>query len=318
MKFLYTVKRTATAETLDRYAQLGASAFRVNFGRGSLEENAQCVERIAQREGVEAFLDLPGCKPRLGAYPNGREAYAKGEAILLEDGAACSHAVCSLCNDTSEGYAVGDAIAASSGLKLRVRARTPRGWELTAQNDGDLYSYCGFFNIDRPRKRTALSEQERQIAARLHRKACKNLVGICPSFADAAQVPRETRRLFPEQKIISKIETPYGVENLASILGESDGVMLCRGDLSLFYAEEEMYRLGERMARACRAEAGKIFIVATDFFSHFVQDERAMEADLPVLEKYLALRPEYVLINETSYSPRWEKIVEKCQEYAGL
>ena len=99
MKFLYTVKRTATAEVLDRYAQLGASAFRVNFGRGSLEENAQCVERIAQREGVEAFLDLPGCKPRLGAYPNGREAYATGEAILLEDGAACSHAVCSLCND---------------------------------------------------------------------------------------------------------------------------------------------------------------------------------------------------------------------------
>lgn len=186
MKFLYTVKRTATAEVLDRYAQLGASAFRVNFGRGSLEENAQCVERIAQREGVEAFLDLPGCKPRLGAYPNGREAYAKGEAILLEDGAACSHAMCSLCNDTSEGYAIGDAIAASSGLKLRVRARTPRGWELTAQNDGDLYSYCGFFNIDRPRKRTALSEQERQIAARLHRKACKNLVGICPSFADTA------------------------------------------------------------------------------------------------------------------------------------
>ena len=267
---------------------------------------------------MEAFLDLPGCKPRLGAYPNGREAYAKGEAILLEDGAACSHAVCSLCNDTSEGYAVGDAIAASSGLKLRVRARTPRGWELTAQNDGDLYSYCGFFHVDRPRKRTALSEQERQIAARLHRKACKNLVGICPSFADTAQVPRETRRLFPEQKILSKIETPYGVENLASILGESDGVMLCRGDLSLFYAEEEMYRLGERMARACRAEAGKIFIVATDFFSHFVQDERAMEADLPVLEKYLALRPEYVLINETSYSPCWEKIVEKCQEYAGL
>ena len=100
MKFLYTVKRTATAAVLDRYAQLGASAFRVNFGRGSLEENAQCVERIAQREGVEAFLDLPGCKPRLGAYPNGREAYAKGEAILLEDGAACSHAVCSLCSDT--------------------------------------------------------------------------------------------------------------------------------------------------------------------------------------------------------------------------
>ena len=108
------------------------------------------------------------------------------------------------------------------------------------------------------------------------------------------------------------------MENLPSILGESDGVMLCRGDLSLFYAEEEMYRLGERMARACRAEAGKIFIVATDFFSHFVQDERAMEEDLPVLEKYLALRPEYVLINETSYSLRWEKIVEKCQEYAGL
>ena len=70
MKFLYTVKRTATAEVLDRYAQLGASACRVNFGRGDVEENAQCVERIAQREGVEAFLDLPGCKPRLGAYPN--------------------------------------------------------------------------------------------------------------------------------------------------------------------------------------------------------------------------------------------------------
>lgn len=225
---------------------------------------------------------------------------------------------CARSATTGEGYAVGDAIAASSGLKLRVRARTPRGWALTAQNDGDLYSYCGFFHVDRPRKRTALSEQERQIAARLHRKACKNLVGICPSFADTAQVPRETRRLFPEQKILSKIETPYGVENLASILGESDGVMLCRGDLSLFYAEEEMYRLGERMARACQAEAGKIFIVATDFFSHFVQDERAMEADLPVLEKYLALRPAYVLINETSYSPRWEKIVGKCQEYAGL
>ena len=36
MKFLYTVKRTATAETLDRYAQRGASACRVNIGRGDV------------------------------------------------------------------------------------------------------------------------------------------------------------------------------------------------------------------------------------------------------------------------------------------
>jgi pyruvate kinase len=316
MKFLYTLKRSTPLETLERYVQLGASAFRVNFGRGSVEENAECVDRAAQLENVEVFLDLPGFKPRLDKYEKGRESYRQGETILLADQAAiCGHSVCALSNDTSADYAVGDRIVTSSGLKWQVCAQTPRGWELRALNDGDLYSYCGFFNANKLRRRTSLSAQERQFSARLQDIRGKNLVGICPSFADTAQVPLETRQLFPGKRILSKIETPYGVENLSSILEESDGLMLCRGDLSMFYAEEEMYSLGKQMAQACHAGAGKTFIAATDFFSHFVHDAGAMEEDLPLLEAYIALNPEYILINETAYCPEWEQIVKKCQEY---
>lgn len=315
MKFLYTLNRSISQPMLDLYEELGASAFRVNFGRGEIDENVQCIERIIRRRDAEVFIDLPGSKPRLGKYQEGKVYYKKGEKILLTSNAACCQTVCALNNDNIENYEVGDHITASSGLKLQVCSKNHIGWDLITLNDGELYSYCGFFNINKIKIRTELSRKEICIANRLREFESQKLSGICPSFTDDVRVISETRMLFEKQKIISKIETPIGVKNMYDILEKSDGLMLCRGDLSIFYTEEELFELGKQMASACRAYKNKVFIAATDFFSNYVKNENEIKKDALELEKYLALMPDYILINETSYCSKWENIVRQCQEY---
>ena len=315
MKFLYTLNRSISKPMLDLYEKLGASAFRVNFGRGEIEENVQCIECIIRRRDAEVFIDLPGSKPRLGKYQEGKVHYKKGEKILLTAHTACCQTVCALNNDSIDNYEIGDHITASSGLKLQVCSKNHIGWDLITLNDGELYSYCGFFNTNKIDIRTELSQKEIYIVNRLMEFENQNLSGICPSFTDDVRVISEIRMLFEKQKIISKIETPIGVKNMYDILEKSDGIMLCRGDLSIFYTEEELFELGKQMASACRAYKNKIFIAATDFFSNYVKNENEIRKDTLELEKYIALMPDYILINETSYYSKWENIVRQCQKY---
>ena len=80
-------------------------------------------------------------------------------------------------------------------------------------------------------------------------------------------------------KLISKIESTTGVENIESILSVSDGIMVARGDLGVEARMEELPYLQKMMIKKARAYS-KICIVATEMLESMKKSARPTRAEV--------------------------------------
>jgi pyruvate kinase len=109
---------------------------------------------------------------------------------------------------------------------------------------------------------------------------------IALSFAGSAEDVDELRAICVDSdhhdhvpRIMAKIERPDGVENLAAIIGASDGVMVARGDLALETSPWQLPLLQKRIVRACK-DAGKPVAVATQMLESMIQNHRPTRAEV--------------------------------------
>ncbi|MBP3921078.1 MAG: pyruvate kinase [Bacilli bacterium] len=79
-------------------------------------------------------------------------------------------------------------------------------------------------------------------------------------------------------KIICKVESLYGVQNIKEIYENSDGVMIGRGDLGSEVPPEEIPAIQKMMIKVGR-EMGKIVIVATEMLETMMENNRPKRAE---------------------------------------
>jgi len=79
-------------------------------------------------------------------------------------------------------------------------------------------------------------------------------------------------------KIICKVESVVGVQNIREIFEHSDGVMIGRGDLGSEVPPEEIPAIQKQIIRVAR-EMGKIVIVATEMLETMMENNRPKRAE---------------------------------------
>ena len=97
---------------------------------------------------------------------------------------------------------------------------------------------------------------------------------------DVLQIRKLLSKFGGEQiKIISKIESRRGTENMLDILSVSDGIMVARGDLGVEVDFAKIPVIQKDILTAC-TEQGKLSIVATQVLESMIKDNRPTRAEI--------------------------------------
>lgn len=306
-------------ERVEYGASRGVAAFRVNFARHPAEANLQLLRSMgewAERRGLplERWVDLPGSKPRLGRFAEGSEVLQPGQPFtLLRDPSRPGDASCvgTAMGEAFDGLACGDQVVLADGaVVLAVERRDGESVRCTVVRAGRVHSRAGAIVPSRYVPSRALTVQDHEVV----RLAAPFATHVCVSFADTRTIVADARAAAgTAPKIVAKIESPAGVAELAGMAEAADGLVLARGDLGAFFEPAAMREIGVRLVRAARG-GGAAAVLATNFFQGVAQSGRLTAAEADDLRWAFSLRPEYLMINETSHSPRWREVFDTAAE----
>ena len=98
-----------------------------------------------------------------------------------------------------------------------------------------------------------------------------------------AETIEQIRALIDEagssMKIIAKIESQEGLDNLDAIIAAADGIMVARGDLGVEIDAKRLPQLQKEMIHKCNF-AGKLVITATQMLDSMIRNPRPTRAEV--------------------------------------
>ena len=107
---------------------------------------------------------------------------------------------------------------------------------------------------------------------------------LAASFVSCAQDVLDAREILKQcgredMKIISKIESARGIQNLDEIIAVTDGIMVARGDLGVEVPMQQLPKYQKIMIERCR-EKGKFVVVATEMLESMKKSARPTRAEV--------------------------------------
>ena len=230
----------------------GANVARINFSHATEEEKEKdvaTVKEVTKRTGLHIGIlyDTKGPEFRNGVLENDEINLVEGKTIRVvkenvignEERFSVNHP------NAIDSLEVGNVILLENGLM----------------------------------KMTVVSKEEDGVT-------CKIINGgvLALSFVSCVEDVLEAKKILKEQnredlKIISKIESMTGIENLDSIVEESDGIMVARGDLGVEVPMTMLPIYQKKIIRKCR-EKGKFCIVATEMLESMKKSARPTRAEV--------------------------------------
>ena len=176
---------------------------------------------------------------------------------------------------------VGDHVLVDNALlDLLVIEKGPDYVLLQALNDGSIKSHKTLNVPGINLNLQFISDIDRKDITFAAQHSCDYLA---LSFVNSADDVREAKKIVADAggdaRIISKIESQMGIDNIDSIIAESDGIMIARGDLGVEVPMEHLPILQKEIITKCR-ESGKFAIVATEMLASMYENPRPTRAEV--------------------------------------
>lgn len=288
-KIICTIGPASESEEKLRELMLaGMNVSRFNFSHGSHEEHKRKFDRVVKISNelgipVATLLDTKGPEIRLKSIEGGKTELKAGQKFTLttEEIEGNNEKVSITYKNLREDVSVGMTILIDDGLiEMVVDEITETDIVCTVMNGGPISNNKGVnvpgANLTMP----YISDVDR---SDIMFGCDMGFDFLAASFVRSKEDILEVRKIIEEHgshmKIIAKIESMQGINNLEEILEVSDGIMVARGDMGVEIPMEEVPVVQKRMIKMAEAQ-GKHVITATQMLESMIKNPRPTRAEI--------------------------------------
>lgn len=279
-----------SATALDDLLSAGVDVVRLNFSHGTHESHRTVFERVREAERragrpVAVLQDLSGPKIRTGVLEGGTPIPLRpGDTLRITtgDGVGRAGQVYTRFAGLAKNVRPGDRLLLDDGrIELRVESSDGANIRTTVVFGGDLAEHKG---INAPGVELPTSALTAKDVDDLRFGLSLGVDMVALSFVQTADDVRCARAVASECSkehvpLIAKLERPRAIDELDSVLAESDGVMIARGDLGLELPLERVPRVQKQITLKARA-LGLPVIVATQVLDSMRTEPRPTRAEV--------------------------------------
>lgn len=276
-------------EIIEELINSGMNVARLNFSHGTHEEHLAKIKTIRKvrrklNAPVAIMLDTKGPEIRTGNF-NVDEVYLKPDDVFTlttrdvegtEDIVSVSYE--GLPNDVE----VGSNIYIDDGLVQLEVTEIIDGTDVVCKvlNTGILSNHKG---VNLPGSKTNLPSLTPKDIDDIKFGIENDIDFIAASFVRKKEDVYDIRKVLEDHggehiKIISKIESQEGVDNIEEIIGASDGIMVARGDLGVEIRTELIPIVQKEIIRKAN-KAAKPVITATQMLDSMIRNPRPTRAE---------------------------------------
>ena len=271
----------ALAETMD--------VARFNFSHGDHEEHLSRLEKLRKLRKelgrpIAALLDTKGPEIRTGLLKDGQKiTLREGEKIVLttEEVVGTKEKVYINYDKLHEDVKPGNVILIDDGL-IGLEVEAVNGVEIQCKvtNGGELGEKKGVNVPGVPIQLPSITDKDIED---LKFGIQEEFDFVAASFIRSADAVRQIRKILTDggsqMKIISKIESQEGLDNIDEIIEASDGIMLARGDLGVEIDAKRIPQLQKEIIQKCNYH-GKLVITATQMLDAMIRNPRPTRAEV--------------------------------------
>ena len=300
-----------------KLVEAGVRVFRINFSHGAFEDYDKLVNDIRavqKKSGIYISIlgDLSGPKIRVGKVVEDGVLLENDDEIcfvkkdIIGGSEGCEKTFSSTLPSFIDEVKSGEKILLDDGnIELKCLKKTGKGKEAVLKCEvivGNLLSSAKGINLpDSNLSVPSLTEKDIRCVSYAVEKDFDFLaLSFVRSGADIRELKNLLTKLNVRPKglditggdlgfstsydseyipIISKIEKPQAIDNLESILEETDGVMVARGDLGVEMDLAEVAILQKHIIQKC-SEYGKPVIVATQMLQSMINEAVPTRAEV--------------------------------------
>lgn len=278
-----------TVDVFTEMVKAGANVARINFSHATIEEREQAVSTVkavrkALNTNVGILYDTKGPEFRNGEVVEEGINLVPGNTIkVVKESVVGNQERFSLNHpEAIDALNVGDTILLENGL-MEIKVIEKANDELTCEviNGGVLYSRKSLAAPGVDLNIPFISDIDREDII----YACRHEGDfLAASFVQSAKDVLAIREILKEEnredmKIIAKIESQMGMNNLDEIVKVADGCMVARGDLGVEVPMSDLPICQKRIVKACRANK-KMCIVATEMLESMKHNPRPTRAEV--------------------------------------
>ncbi len=280
---------SSSVEVMSKMVEAGMNVARINFSHATMEERKTVLDSVKEvrkitKKNVGVLYDTKGPEFRSGMLEKGEITLVAGNKVrLVKENILGTEEAFSVNHPKAlDSLKVGTIVLLENGLMtLEVESTEEDGVTCIIISGGVLGNKKSMsvpgVKLDIP----FISEVDREdlLFAATHEGDYLAL-----SFVSTRQDVLDVKALFKENncegiKLIAKIESQTGMDNLDEILEECDGFMVARGDLGVEIPMYELPFAQKTMIQKCR-EQGKIAIVATEMLESMKKNIRPTRAEI--------------------------------------